>query len=138
MTQRAAVTEAEILTIAGNAARRRVRRLADRCLKAAEEWGEAYVREWVPQCRGIIEKAVRGEEITPSDGMAGVFTKADFIVEARKYLRRHGRRVKVETLFRKLRKLAEYREGIEYVDKRKGIYRLLKQGDEIEDDAGVL
>ncbi len=59
------------------------------------------------------------------EGRRNWFTKADFIATAREYLREREMKVKIETLLRKLRKMAEAGEGIKYVDRRKGIYELV-------------
>jgi hypothetical protein len=135
VTSRAVVTESEILEIASLAVERRRKRLTSKCWDAVKRYGEDYVKRWIPQCWSLIKADEEGRD----DGLKdNVFLKNDFIVAARSWMRKRKRYVKVETLFRKLRKLAEYREGVEYVDRRKGIYRLLRQGDSLSDDAGVL
>ena len=53
------------------------------------------------------------------------FNKREFVKAYYALRRELGISVKWETLLRKLRKLAEVGDRIEYVDKRKGIYKLL-------------
>jgi len=54
------------------------------------------------------------------------FSKREFARAAREYMRETGLRAKWETLFRKLRRLAELGDTIAYVNKRKGIYKLVE------------
>ena len=122
------LTDFDLLNIVRYAVDRRRSKQLEQCYRAIQDWGEDYVRKWLPKCWRWVNHP---EEYN-------LFLKADFIVMARKYLRQKRKFVKVETLLRRLRKLAEAGEIIAYVSKQKGIYKLLTQGDEIEDDAGVL
>ena len=114
---RGKLTDLDILEIARRAVERRRKKKIRKCEELVNRWGLRYVRQYVRSCAEILEDPYSFK----------VFLKSDFIVCARSYLRKNRLVVKVETLLRRLRKLAEVQKGIRYVNKRKGLYELIEE-----------
>ncbi len=117
MTKAYVLTDFDILEICKRAVERRRAKQLQKCYDAIDKYGEDYVKKYISRCWEWIQDPYT----------LNVFTKADFIVCARSYLRENRLVVKVETLLRRLRKLAEVQRGIRYVDKRKGLYELIEE-----------
>ncbi len=113
------VSDFTILEIARIAVWRFRKRASEKCGRAIDMYGYEFVSKYIPHCIEVLE---RPENIKR-------FTKADFIVAFKIWKKQNnGKPIKVETLLRKLRKLARQGEVIRYV--KDGVYELNgKEGD---------
>ena len=76
-------------------------------------------------CQELPEWSRRRYDYCRDPSSVTIFNKKDFVRAYYALRRENGIRVKWETLFRALRKLAEFGDGVIYVDRRKGIYKLI-------------